>query len=133
MNKYIERIIYAVALASGVLSLLFKMNLVITISLIVFCMLYLFLGWMLLNPERNKRFDLVYFMVGYFFSTAFIALLFYTRDYPLQDHFLYITTGMLVLSLILILGIDRARKKQVVENAVKIGLLLLVVVAGLFV
>ena len=133
MNKHIERIIYTIALATGVMSLFLKMNTAISIILFIFSMLYLFLGWMLVNPERNKRFDLVYFIIGYSFSSSFIALLFNTRDYPLQDHLLYGSTAMLVLSLVLVLGIDRARKKPVVENAAKIVLLLFVVVTWLFI
>ncbi|MFO7851315.1 MAG: hypothetical protein ACQERS_06685 [Bacteroidota bacterium] len=128
MNKQIERIIYVVALVSGALSLFFEFNTVLSILLFLFSMVYLFLGWLLLNPERTKKFDFVYFFVGYFFSTSFIALLFNIRDYPLKELFLYASVGMLVFALVLIMALDRARKKPVIENTVKILLLLAVVV-----
>lgn len=128
MNKQIERIIYVVALVSGALSLFYELNTVLSILLFLFSMVYLFLGWLLLNPERTKKFDFVYFLVGYFFSTSFIALLFNIRDYPLKELFLYASVGMLVFALVLIMALDRARKKPVIENTVKILLLLAVVV-----
>lgn len=128
MNKQIERIIYVVALVSGALSLFYELNTVLSILLFLFSMVYLFLGWLLLNPERTKKFDFVYFFVGYFFSTSFIALLFNIRDYPLKELFLYASVGMLVFALVLIMALDRARKKPVIENTIKILLLLAVVV-----
>jgi len=133
MNKQIKRLVYVVALVSGALSLVFELNTVLSILLFLFSMVYLFLGWLLLNPERTKKFDFVYFFVGYFFSTSFIALFFNIRDYPLKELFLYASVGMLVFALVLIMALDRARKKPVAENAVKIVLLLGVVAAGIFV
>ena len=133
MNKHIERIIYTIAIATGAMSLFFKMNTILSILLILFSILYLFIGWLLLNPEHSKKFDFLYLIVGYFFSSSFLALLFKNRDYPLLDMFIYGSIAMLLLSLILILGIDRARKKPLVENTVKILLLLGIVVAAIFV
>ena len=57
MNKHLKRIIYVIALAIGVLSLIWEMNTVISILLFVSGAVYLFLGWMLLNPEHNRKFD----------------------------------------------------------------------------
>ncbi|MDT8402686.1 MAG: hypothetical protein RQ743_13410, partial [Bacteroidales bacterium] len=94
---------------------------------------YLFLGWVLLNPEHNKKFDFLYFIVGYFFSTAFIALLFKTRSYPMEDLLLYVSAAMLVVSIIMLVLIDRARKRPVTENVLMTGLLLGLVIAGILI
>ena len=133
MNKHLKRIIYVIALAIGVLSLIWEMNTVISILLFVSGAVYLFLGWMLLNPEHNRKFDFLYFIVGYFFSTTFIALLFKTRSYPMDDLFLYVSTAMLAVSIIVLVLIERTRKRPVTENVLMTGLLLGLVIAGIII
>jgi high-affinity Fe2+/Pb2+ permease len=70
----------------------------------------------------------MYFFTGYFFSTVMIGFLFRNRDYPMKEIILYVSAGMLVLALILILTIDRARKRPVTENSIKILLMLVLTV-----
>ena len=133
MNKIIERAIYLVGLAIIVASLVFPMNGFLSIMLFVFSMGYLVAGWILLNPARNRKFDFIYFLVGYCYSSTFIAFLFINRDYPMQSYMMYGSIALLVFSLILILGPDRARKSPVRENAVKTALLLVVVLVKVLV
>jgi hypothetical protein len=131
MNKNIKRLIYLIAITGGVLSLVREMNTVISILLFLSASAYLFLGWMLLNPEHNRKFDFLYFILGYIFSTAFIALLFKTRNYPMEELLLYVSAAMLVVSVIVLVLIDRARKKPVIENILKIIFLLGLVITGM--
>jgi len=120
MNKNLERLIYVIALVTAVLSLFFIYNTVLSILLFVLSSVYLLLGWLLLNPVRTKKFDLLYFFTGYVFSTVMMGLLFRNRDYPMKEIILYVSAGMLVIILLLVFFIDRARNRPVTENCIKI-------------
>lgn len=133
MNNILKSIIYLVVLAIAALSLVWEMNSAISILLVLSSLLYLSLGWMLLNPEQNQKFDFLYFIVGYCFSTSLMALLFKARRYPMEELVLYVSIGMLLLSLIMIFLIDRKRNRKIVMNLVRTGLLLLVVLLSLFI
>jgi hypothetical protein len=133
MNNILKSIIYFVVLAIAALSLVWEMNTAISILLALSSLLYLSLGWLLLNPEQNLKFDLLYFLVGYFFSTSLMALLFKSRRYPMEELIIYVSIGMLLLSLIMIFLIDRSRNRKLVMNLVRTGLLLFVVLLSLFI
>lgn len=126
MNKTLERSIYVIALVTAVLSLFYMYNTVLSILLFVLSMVYLALGWILFHPAAARKFDLIYFFTGYFFSTVMMGFLFRNRDYPMKEIILYVSIGMLILGLILILFVDRARKRPVTENSIKILLMLVV-------
>ena len=128
MNKTLERSIYLIALVTAVLSLFYMYNTVLSILLFVLSMVYLILGWLFFNPAATRKFDPMYFFTGYFFSMVMIGFLLRNRDYPMKETILYVSAAMLLIALVLVFAVDRARKRPVTENSIKILLMLVVTV-----
>ncbi len=61
-----------------------------------------------------------------------MGFLFRNRDYPMKEIILYVAAGMLVIMLLLVFFIDRARKRPVTENIIKIFLMLVLTVLAAF-
>ncbi|MEA1886010.1 MAG: hypothetical protein U9N72_02215 [Bacteroidota bacterium] len=122
MKKQIERIIYVVALVAAVLSL-FMNYLFLSIILGLACLVYLGLGWYLLNPNPGRKFHFVYFWIGYSFSTVFVTLIMFNYQFPLTEIFQYTVLSMLLISIILMVSVKKIREKGIIENLIKILLL----------
>lgn len=118
MKKQTERIVFIVALVSGVLSLYLNYTL-LPVLLAFSCLTYLALGWQLLNPEKGNKFNFVYFWIGYSFSTVFLTMIFDYYTWPLVKEFQYVAISMLIISIIMMSSIRRIREKGVVEQIIK--------------
>ena len=127
MKKQTERIVFIVVLISGVLSLFLDYTL-LPVLLAFSSIIYLALGWHLLNPGEGNKFVFVYFWIGYSFSTAFLSLIFDYYRWPLVKEFQYVAISVLVVSIILMLAVKRIREKEVGEMLIKTGLLIGLVV-----
>ena len=123
MKSQVERIIFIVALiASGLI--LFMDFTFLSVILGISCLVYLVLGWYLLNPTKTRRFNFVYFWIGYSFSTVFLTLILVNYEVQLFKIFQYTVLSMLLLSIILMVSVKKVREKGIVENILKTLLLI---------
>jgi len=123
MKKQTERIVFIVALISGVLSLFLDYTL-LPVILAFSSLIYLALGWHLLNPGEGNKFVFVYFWIGYSFSTVFLTLILVNYEVQLFKIFQYTVLAMLLLSIILMASVRKVREKGLVENILKTLLLI---------
>ncbi|MEA1886009.1 MAG: hypothetical protein U9N72_02210 [Bacteroidota bacterium] len=132
MKKQTERTIYLVALISGVLSLYLNYTL-LPVIMVFLGLAYLTLGWHLLNPEKERRFDFVYFWTSFSFAWAFLTLIFNFYEWSLLRWFQYASILFLVLAMILMSEIKRIKEKGIVEIFIKTMLLVALVVFSMIV
>jgi len=130
MKNQIERFIFLIALLISILSLIFD-SVIIRVLLLALSGAYLSLGWLLLNPYEGKKFNFVYFWLGYSFSSAFITLFFNQIEWPLVLEFHYSSIAMLVISIILIFSIRKIREKRFIENLFKVLAIMVLIVISL--
>lgn len=123
MKKQIERILFIVAFLVCVLSLFIESN-ILNAILIISSIAYLFLGWYLLNPNDGKKFDFVFFIIGYSYATLFVTAFLNIVEWPLLKEFQISAICFLILSGILLISIERIRIKGIIENLTKTILLL---------
>lgn len=123
MKNQVERIIFIVALIASVL-ILFMDFTFLSVILGISCLVYLVLGWYLLNPTKTRRFNFVYFWIGYSFSTVFLTLILVNYEVQLFKIFQYTVLAMLLLSIILMVSVKKIREKGIVENILKTLLLM---------
>jgi len=123
MKNQVERIIFIVALIASVL-ILFMDFTFLSLILGISCLVYLVLGWYLLNPTKMRRFHFVYFWIGYSFSTVFLTLILVNYEVQLFKIFQYTVLAMLLLSIILMVSVKKIREKGIVENILKTLLLM---------
>ena len=130
MKNLLQRYVFAATITAMILSFFFR-HAVLEIIFLLSCIGYLGFGWYLFNPGSGKKFDPIYFLVGYFISTALIGFLFISRDYPMNTLFIKVGTAELLVGLILLLIFHRNRK-YLYEPEIKTALILLVTVLKLF-
>ena len=123
MKNQVERIIFIVALIASVL-ILFMDFTFLSVILGISCLVYLVLGWYLLNPTKTRRFNFVYFWIGYSFSTVFLTLILINYEVQLFKIFQYTVLAMLLLSIILMVSVKKVREQGIVENILKTLLLI---------
>ena len=123
MKSQVERIIFIVALIASGLILVMDFTF-LSVILGISCLVYLVLGWYLLNPTKTRRFNFVYFWIGYSFSTVFLTLILVNYEVQLFKIFQYTVLSMLLLSIILMVSVKKVREKGIVENILKTLLLI---------
>lgn len=109
MKHLLQRSLFVVTISAMVLSF-FIHHAVINTIFILSGLIYISLGWYLINPSKGKKFDPVYFLVGYFISTALTGFLFTAKDYPLDTLFIQVATAELFVGLLLLLILHKNRK-----------------------
>ena len=132
MKNQVERIIFIVALIASVL-ILFMDFTFLSVILGISCLVYLVLGWYLLNPAKTRRFNFVYFWIGYSFSTVFLTLILVNYEVQLFKIFQYTVLAMLLLSIILMVSVKKIREKGIVENILKTLLLIAIDIISLII
>jgi hypothetical protein len=130
MKNLLQRSVFVVTITAMIFSF-FVRHAVLDIIFLLSCIGYLGFGWYLFNPASGKKFDPIYFLVGYFISTALIGFLFISRDYPLDTLFIKVGTAELFVGLILLLAVHRNRKYWY-EPEIKIALFLAVTALKIF-
>ncbi len=109
MKNLLERSLFVLTVSAMVLSF-FVHHAVINTIFVLSGLIYISLGWYLLNPLKGKKFDPVYFLEGYFFSTAMVGFLFTAKDYPLDTLFIQVAAAGLFVGLLLLLILHKNRK-----------------------
>jgi len=124
MKIYISRAVFILSALVSILSL-FLGNLLLSIILLCLSVIYLGLGWYLLNPVKSTRFDLCIFFFGYSFSTSLMAFLFMMRDYPMQDQVTWAAIILLIGS-VLFLVISKPKTWKGFQELIINAIILLV-------
>lgn len=132
MKKNIELSVFIVALIACILCF-FLDNTFITILLAISSLIYLITGWYLLNPTMGRRFNFVYFWIGYSFSTVFVTFILFNYQLPLVETFQYTVLLMLLIAIILMLSVKSVREKGIVENLIKTLLLIAIDIISIIV
>lgn len=131
MKNLAERTLFVVTITAMILSF-FLRHTAIDIIFGLGSLIYLGTGWYLFKPEAGKKFDPIYFLAGYFISTALMGFLFISRDYPMDTLFIKVATAELFAGLILLL-VFRRNRKYWYEPEIKIALFLAVTVLKIFI
>ncbi len=131
MKNLLERSLFVVTLTAMILSFFYR-NTVLDIIFLLGSLSYLCFGWYLIKPFAGKKFDPIYFLVGYFISTALMGFLFMSREYPLDMLFIKIGSIELFAGLVLLL-IFHKNRKFLFEPEIKTVLFLIVTVLKLFI
>ena len=130
MKNLIKRSLFVVTISAMILSF-FINHAIINIVFALTALIYFALGWRIINPGGSNKFDPVYFLVGYFISTALMGFLLTAREYPLDTIFMKVGTGELLAGLLILL-IFKKNRKYWFEPEINITLFLIVTALKLF-
>ena len=102
-------------------------NIIPGILLFLLSIIYLGLGWYLLNPDTSRRFDFGIFFFGYSFSSVHMALFFRMKDYPLSTEVAY-GAMILLLAALLLLVISRSKRLKKYLEVILYAVIMLVLI-----
>ena len=111
MKKQLEWILFT-AITAVVIVSFFYQHMVLNLVMLTASILYLVIGWYFFNPGEDRKFDPVYFVLGYAVSMTIMALFFRAAEYPLADLMLYGSTAFLVIALVLILVLKKSNRLE---------------------
>jgi len=76
---------------------------IISLFLWLSAAIYLFAGWKLLSPSQNTKMEFIPFLISYLIAQTVVTIIFGINIYPLKNEFSYVTTGLLIITIILLL------------------------------
>jgi hypothetical protein len=81
---------------------IFKEIRIFAIITLILCLFYLLGGWFFLKRENTKIGTVFLFIIGYFFASSYLCVLFATRSYPLGKYLAAFTLISLVILFIVL-------------------------------
>ena len=123
--KTFERILFTITFIVAFIGMLDLIKTVTFILLITSILIYLFLGHKLLLPEsREGASKLLPFMVSYLIAQTICVVLFGISEWPFKETFSYVTSVILILSIV---GLLIYKKRLEVNYPVKDYLIRLII------
>lgn len=132
-NKIIEKIELAIFISGIIiasLTVVFRDLTFFPNILFLFCLFYLFGGWYFLKGANQNENTIVRFIVGYFFASAFLCIIFACKNFPLSEYLSIITIVFLLL-IFLFLFIRSRKIKNTGYTKLLIQIIIMAIFAGM--
>ena len=128
-EKNLLLVVFIIALLGKSLAAYWNPFLTITNIVLIFAVImYLFVGWYMLYPDKGKVFLILPFLVSFLVATGIMARLFTLNDWPLRDAFLGFTLISNVIGLVATIlyqkSIDREYPKNEFLSRIFIALMI---------
>ena len=100
--KTFEKYLFLVIFSLGFFGIIGIVPKIISIFLWLSALIYLSFGWILLSPLKGKKLELIPFLISYLIAQTIVTVTFGINNFPLKAEFTYITTGLLLIAIILL-------------------------------
>jgi len=127
--KTVEKSLLIIAFAVAFVGIIHLTPKIISIILGLSMAIYLFMGWLLLLPEKQKETSRILpFIVSYLIAQTFATIIFGINNWPLKDTFAYVTITMVIICL----GVVIILRKKLINNYPINGYILRLIICFMF-
>lgn len=128
--KIFEKILFAVAFVVAFAGIAGIIPGIATIILLVFAAIYLFSGWFLLLPGKEKTERWLPFLVSYLISQTLVVEIFGINHWPMKDVFSVVTFFMLIAAVIILFIYKKSLSGKYPVNAYLVRLIVCFMFSG---